>query len=207
MRGVGGGVGGPPLRDHLWQGPPLPVTLGLIHPPPQTMGSYLSGLDVLWPSSPTGSAVACDLFGRRWVIPAFAVPAGILLIVMGHLDGSASLFLGGAGNELPDHWQLWYGPRLYRRASSRPRSAAPASVRPSPSALTAALGGADDHGLDRDRLLSRRRPAAACGLCSWLSFAALHLVCARHDPQGAHRLRRPESRLNDPHYSTAANRR
>src|ERR1700730_14990302 len=33
MRGVGGGVGGPPLRDHLWQGPPLPVTLRLIHPP------------------------------------------------------------------------------------------------------------------------------------------------------------------------------
>jgi penicillin-binding protein 1A len=31
--GVGGGVGGPPLRDHLWQGPPLPVTLRLIHPP------------------------------------------------------------------------------------------------------------------------------------------------------------------------------
>src|ERR1700726_1668185 len=35
MRGVGGGVGGPPLRDHLWQGPPLPVTLRLIHPPPK----------------------------------------------------------------------------------------------------------------------------------------------------------------------------
>src|SRR5258708_32960190 len=33
--GVGGGVGGPPLRDHLWQGPPLPVTLRLIHPPPK----------------------------------------------------------------------------------------------------------------------------------------------------------------------------
>src|ERR1700730_12308774 len=31
--GVGGGVGGPPLRDHLWHGPPLPVTLRLIHPP------------------------------------------------------------------------------------------------------------------------------------------------------------------------------
>jgi hypothetical protein len=30
--GWGGGVGGPPLRDHLWQGPPLPVTLRLIHP-------------------------------------------------------------------------------------------------------------------------------------------------------------------------------
>ena len=23
---MGGGVGGPPLRNHLWQGPPLPVT-------------------------------------------------------------------------------------------------------------------------------------------------------------------------------------
>src|SRR6202163_2631960 len=37
MGGWGGGVGvgGPPLRDHLWQGPPLPVTLRLIHPPPK----------------------------------------------------------------------------------------------------------------------------------------------------------------------------
>ena len=26
-----------PLRDHLWQGPPLPVTLRLIHPPPPKM--------------------------------------------------------------------------------------------------------------------------------------------------------------------------
>ena len=32
---LGGGVGRPPLRDHLWQGPPLPVTLRLIHPPPK----------------------------------------------------------------------------------------------------------------------------------------------------------------------------
>ena len=37
----------------------------------------------------------CDLFGRRWVIPAFAVPAGILLIMMGHLDSAASLFWVG----------------------------------------------------------------------------------------------------------------
>src|SRR5580693_2793436 len=29
--------GGPPLRDHLWQGPPLPVTLRLIHPPQPKM--------------------------------------------------------------------------------------------------------------------------------------------------------------------------
>ena len=28
--GGGRGSGGPPLRDHLWQGPPLPVTLRLI---------------------------------------------------------------------------------------------------------------------------------------------------------------------------------
>jgi hypothetical protein len=32
---VNEGGGGPPLRDHLWQGPPLPVTLRLIHPPPK----------------------------------------------------------------------------------------------------------------------------------------------------------------------------
>jgi hypothetical protein len=28
---------GPPLRDHLWRGPLLPVTLRLIHPPPPKM--------------------------------------------------------------------------------------------------------------------------------------------------------------------------
>src|ERR1700730_11176831 len=33
--GGGRGSGGPPLRDHLWQGPPLPVTLRLTHPPPK----------------------------------------------------------------------------------------------------------------------------------------------------------------------------
>src|ERR1700681_3091708 len=48
--GVGGGVGGPPLRDHLWQGPPLPVTLrltqGIMTPPPKmTQG-------VMTPSTP-----------------------------------------------------------------------------------------------------------------------------------------------------------
>src|SRR5262249_16076539 len=37
----------------------------------------------------------CDLFGRPWVIPAFAVPAGILLIVMGHLDSATSLYWVG----------------------------------------------------------------------------------------------------------------
>jgi MFS family permease len=61
----------------------------------QTMGSYLSvwmfcAIFAYWICG-----WLCDLFGRRWVIPAFAVPASILLIVMGHLDGSASLFWVG----------------------------------------------------------------------------------------------------------------
>jgi MFS family permease len=33
----------------------------------------------------------CDLYGRRWVIPAFAVPAAALLVTMGHLDDPSSL--------------------------------------------------------------------------------------------------------------------
>jgi AAHS family cis,cis-muconate transporter-like MFS transporter len=37
----------------------------------------------------------CDLYGRRWVIPAFAVPAAVLLVAMGHLDSAASLFWVG----------------------------------------------------------------------------------------------------------------
>jgi MFS family permease len=37
----------------------------------------------------------CDLFGRRYVIPAFAVPAAVLLVVMGQLDSPSSLFWVG----------------------------------------------------------------------------------------------------------------
>jgi MFS transporter, AAHS family, cis,cis-muconate transporter len=37
----------------------------------------------------------CDLFGRRWVIPAFTVPAAILLVAMGHLDRPTSLLWVG----------------------------------------------------------------------------------------------------------------
>ena len=37
----------------------------------------------------------CDLYGRRWVIPAFAVPAAILLVTMGHLEDAGSLFWVG----------------------------------------------------------------------------------------------------------------
>src|ERR1700681_3299416 len=57
-----GGVGGPPLRDHLWQGPPLPVTLRLIHPPPKmTQG-------VMTPPTPPSSPSTASLSGvaRCW---------------------------------------------------------------------------------------------------------------------------------------------
>jgi MFS family permease len=37
----------------------------------------------------------CDRYGRRFVIPAFVVPAGILLIVIGGLNDATSLFVVG----------------------------------------------------------------------------------------------------------------
>jgi MFS family permease len=37
----------------------------------------------------------CDLFGRRWVIPAFAVPAAILLVAMGYCETPTTLFWVG----------------------------------------------------------------------------------------------------------------
>jgi MFS family permease len=37
----------------------------------------------------------CDLFGRRYVIPAFAIPAAVLLVVMGQLDSPSSLLWVG----------------------------------------------------------------------------------------------------------------
>lgn len=37
----------------------------------------------------------CDLFGRRYVIPAFVLPASILLVVLAYLESPASLFWVG----------------------------------------------------------------------------------------------------------------
>jgi MFS family permease len=37
----------------------------------------------------------CDVFGRRYVIPVFAVPAAVLLVAMGHLNTASSLFWVG----------------------------------------------------------------------------------------------------------------
>ncbi|MPZ59615.1 MAG: MFS transporter [Rhizobiales bacterium] len=42
----------------------------------------------------------CDVVGRRYVIPAFAVPAAILLVVMGYCDTPASLFWVGLATNL-----------------------------------------------------------------------------------------------------------
>lgn len=61
----------------------------------QIMGSYLSiwmfcAIFAYWICG-----WLCDVFGRRWVIPAFAIPASGLLIVMGHVDSPSSLFWVG----------------------------------------------------------------------------------------------------------------
>ena len=61
----------------------------------QVMGSYLSiwmfcAIFAYWICG-----WLCDMFGRRWVIPAFAVPAAGLLVVMGHVDSPSSLFWVG----------------------------------------------------------------------------------------------------------------
>ena len=37
----------------------------------------------------------CDRFGRRYVIPAFVIPGGIVLLIIGHLDSPQSLFWAG----------------------------------------------------------------------------------------------------------------
>ena len=61
----------------------------------QTMGTYLT----IWMACAIFAywicGWLCDLFGRRWVIPAFAVPGAALLVLMGHLDSATSLFWVG----------------------------------------------------------------------------------------------------------------
>jgi hypothetical protein len=59
--GMGAGVGGPPLRDHLWRGPPLPVTLRLTHPPKMTQG-------VMTPLTPLHHLQTASLSGARKVL-------------------------------------------------------------------------------------------------------------------------------------------
>ena len=105
----------------------------------------------------------CDLFGRRYVIPAFAVPAAILLVVMGYLDEPVEPVLGRPRHELPDHRQLRHRARLHHRAvpdpDSRHRRRRLVHLRPG-----GRVARADADGLDRDLVFDRRRPAA-CSLC------------------------------------------
>jgi AAHS family cis,cis-muconate transporter-like MFS transporter len=61
----------------------------------QTMSTYLSiwmfvAIFAYW-----FCGWLCDQFGRRWVIPAFAVPGSIALIAMGYLDDATRLFWVG----------------------------------------------------------------------------------------------------------------
>ncbi len=61
----------------------------------QTMGLYLT----IWMACAIAAywlcGWLCDLYGRRWVIPAFTVPAAILLVVMGYCYDATSLFWVG----------------------------------------------------------------------------------------------------------------
>ena len=61
----------------------------------QTMGLYLT----IWMAIAIAAywlcGWLCDLYGRRWVIPAFTVPAAILLVVMGYCETPTSLFWVG----------------------------------------------------------------------------------------------------------------
>jgi MFS family permease len=60
-----------------------------------TMATYLS----IWMACAIAAywicGWLCDLFGRRYIIPAFAVPGAILLVVMGYCDSPMSLFWVG----------------------------------------------------------------------------------------------------------------
>jgi len=61
----------------------------------QTTASYLS----IWMFCAIFAYYLCgwlsDLFGRRYVIPGFILPASILLVVLGYLDTPSSLFWVG----------------------------------------------------------------------------------------------------------------
>ena len=61
----------------------------------QVMGTYLT----VWMACAIAAywlcGWLCDIFGRRWVIPSFAVPAAILLVVIGYCETPTSLFWVG----------------------------------------------------------------------------------------------------------------
>jgi MFS family permease len=99
----------------------------------QTMSTYLSiwmfvAIFAYW-----FCGWLCDQFGRRWVIPAFAVPGSIALIAMGYLDDATSLFWVGLATNFLITGSFGTGLAIPPRCSRR-RSAAPRWVPHSPSA-------------------------------------------------------------------------
>src|SRR3984893_17758397 len=95
--GVGGGVGGPPLRDHLWQGPPLPVTLRLIHPPPKVTPGERP------PPTPPSSPSTASLSGvaRCWHSNAyFSLFSSLFFFDFHRTNFSRSLSAVGSANQV-----------------------------------------------------------------------------------------------------------
>ncbi len=127
--------------------------------------------------------LAVRLYGRRWVIPAFAVPAGILLIVMGYCETPTTLFWVGLAVNFLRHRQLRHRPGLHRRAvpdaNPRHRRRRVLYLRP-----CGRLDRAADHGLDRDQILGRRR-SCRCLRC--------RSSCWRRCSSGSRRTRRARS--------------
>jgi len=61
----------------------------------QTTASYLSVWMFVAIIAYWICGALCDRFGRRYVIPAFVVPAAFFLVILGHLNSSTSLFWVG----------------------------------------------------------------------------------------------------------------
>ena len=109
----------------------------------------------------------CDLFGRRWVIPMFAIPAAILMVVMGQIDSAAVLFWVGLATNFLITGS--FGTGLGYTAELFPTH--------------------------RHRVFGCRRSAAARAVVLDAG-APVRLLHAGHDAQGAHRFRGAESCLS-----------
>ena len=124
----------------------------------------------------------CDLFGRRYVIPSFVLPAAILLVVMGQIETPVGLFWVGL---------VLNRPRLQHRAvpNADPRDGGRRSLH---FRQRGRGTGAGDRRLDRDVTFDRRSTAAARSVVL-SNCADVPVRRPRNDPQRADRLRRPEN--------------
>jgi MFS family permease len=140
----------------------------------------------------------CDLFGRRYVVPSFVLPAAILRVVMGYLDTPASPFLGGIGAQLFDHWKLWRRPWLQYRtvpdADPRYCSRVRLHLR-----HRRRLDRPGDRRLDCDVAFDRGSIAAPRPIFLH-DRTELSLRRPRNDAQRAHRLRQPKELIRHFHH-------